>query len=166
MRSSQLNFFLTRIDQEELLTKLDPLETFVYLESTARDGSLRILESAEINKMGSDRLRIFISLAKYVDEITLEQSSATMFIDDLRSPVVEFSRCYQDDQCIRRGRFYFAKSYLDRRALVYKDQEFLEWGNSLISRARGILKKEPESFAYFGREAFRLKGLGLKMELG
>lgn len=117
MRSSQVNFFLTRIDQAELLTKLDPLGTFVYLESTARDGSLGILESAEINKMGSDRLTIFISLAKHVDEIILKQSSATMFIDDLRSPVVEFSRCYQDDHCIRRGRLYFAKSYFDRRTL-------------------------------------------------
>jgi len=165
MKSSQLNFFLTDNDQAELLENLDPLGTFVYVESLSRDGSLGILESAEIKRMGTDGLKIFISLAKYVNEIILKQSSTATFVDDLRSPVVEFSRCYQDDQLVRRGRFYFAKSYFDRRAQVDKDQEFLEWGNSLVSRTRRLLKRDPESFAYFGREALRLKELGLRMEL-
>lgn len=167
MRSSQVNFFLTKNDQAELLADLDPRGTFVYVESLSRDGSLGILESAEIKRMGTDRLKIFISLAKYFNEIVLGQSSTAAFVDVSKSPVVEFGRCYQDDQCIRRGRFYFVKGYFDQRASpVDKAQEFLEWGNSLVSRTRRTLKRDPESFAYFGREALRLKGLGLKMELG
>src|SRR6266702_3284949 len=165
MRSSQLNFFLTRNDQAELLAKLDPLGTFVYVESISQDGSLKILESAEIRKMGSERLKIFISLAKHVNNITFDQSPTTVFIDNLRSPVVEFGRCYQDDQCIRRGRFYFIKGYFDQRAaLICKDEEFLKWGNSLISKTRRILKRDPESLTYFGPEALRWTESGFKMD--
>jgi hypothetical protein len=77
--------------------------------------------------------------------------------------VVAFSRCYQDDQLIRRGRFYFVKSYFDARALVDKDDGFLKWGNSLMTRARRMLSKDPNSFEYYGPEALRLKDMGLKM---
>jgi hypothetical protein len=166
MRSSQLNFFLTKNDQAELLGKLDPLGSFRYVESMSQDGSPRMLETAEIGQMGSERLKIFVTQSNYINKILFEQLTNAAFVDELRSPVIAFSRCYQDDQCIRRGRFYFVKSHFDARALINKDDDFLKWGNSLITRARRMLKKDPKSFEYFGPEALRLKGVGLKMDLG
>jgi hypothetical protein len=165
MRSSQLNFFLTRSDQAELLRRLDPQGSFLYVESISQDGSLRMLEGAEIKKMGSERLKIFITLSQLIDKIVVVQSVDPAFVDVLRSPVVEFSRCYQDDRLIRSGRFYFIRSYFDERAVIEKDDAFLQWSNSLLSRARRMLKKDPKSFAYFGPEALRLKDAGFKMDL-
>jgi hypothetical protein len=116
--------------------------------------------------MGSERLKILTTLPKYLSDIILRQSSNLAYVDTLRSPVVEFSRCYQDDQCIRRGRFYVVRSYFDERTLVKKDAEFLKWSEALISKTRRALTRDPESFAYFGSEALRLRQSGLKMEIG
>jgi hypothetical protein len=166
MRSSQLNFFLTRSDQAELLRKLDPLGSFVYVEDLSQDGSPQMLESGEIRQMGAERLKIFITLSPHSNRIVFKQATNVAYVDELRSPVVAFSRCYQDDQRIGRGRFYFVKSYFDERVVVDKDEDFLKWGTSLISRARRMLARDPKSFAYFGPEALRLKDEGVKMELG
>jgi hypothetical protein len=166
MTSSQLNFFLTRNDQAELLRKLDPLGKFVYVESISQNGSLRILERAEITKMGSERLKIFITLPKYLNNIILVQLPASAFVDVLRSPVIEFSRCYQDGKCMRRGRFYFIRRHFDESTEITKDEEFLKWSNSLILKARRVLRRDPESFAYFGSEALQLKDMGFKMDMG
>jgi hypothetical protein len=166
MRSSQVNFFLTRTDQAELLRTIDRLNSFVYVEAVSQDGSPRILESPEVRKMGSERLKIFVARPEHASTIILRQSSKDAFVDVLRSPAVEFSRCYQDDHCIRRGRFYVVRSYFDERTVVKKDGEFLKWSEALISRTRRALTRDSKSFAYFGSQALRLKESGLKMELG
>lgn len=166
MRSSQLNFFLTQNDQAELLAELDLLGSFVYIESTSESGALRILGSAEIKKMGSEPLKIGVTLSRYVDKIDLIRSGVRAFADIDASPLIEFGRCYQDEECIRRGRFYFVKRFVAARGVVNKDEEFVKWGNSLISRARRVLKRDSVSSAYFGSEALRLVSEGIKPAVG
>ena len=113
--------------------------------------------------MGFEHLKIYVTQSQYIDRIIFKRSANAAFVDELRSPVVEFSRCYQDDQLIRRGRLYFVNGYFDASGLINKDDDFLKWGNSLMRRARRMLRKDPNSFEYFGPEALRLKEMGLKM---
>jgi len=163
MRSSQVNFYLTRDDQAELVKKLDPHGSFIYIARLSQDGSPQRVESAEIRQMGFEHLKIYVTQSQYIDRIIFKRSANAAFVDELRSPVVEFSRCYQDDQLIRRGRLYFVNGYFDASGLINKDDDFLKWGNSLMRRARRMLRKDPNSFEYFGPEALRLKEMGLKM---
>jgi hypothetical protein len=163
MKSSQINFFLTMNDQADLLAKLDPLGEVVYLESISEHGVLQVLKSAEIKYVGAERLKIFMTRSRYVDRIVLDQSQTAAFADIARSPLVEFSRCYQDQQLIRRGRFYFVKDFTDQHgAIVRKDEEFVRWGNMLVSSARRLLKRDSTSLAYFGSEALQLVNDGLR----
>ena len=131
---SQINFFITRNDQAELIRQLGGLGNFVCLDTISLDGAPRILESAEINEMGHEPLQIFIALQKNVSDIVLKELLHVTFrsVDVVRSPVVEFARCYQDEHCVRRGRLYFIKGYYDQSAIFSKDEEFLKWGDGLI----------------------------------
>jgi hypothetical protein len=114
--------------------------------------------------MGAEALKIFVTLPKYLDSIVLERAGPIEFVDLLSSPVIEFCRCYQDEQLIRRGRFYFITSYQERYGVAKKDDEFLKWGSLLVSRTRRTLRRDSGSLAYFGSEALQLKAAGLKMD--
>jgi hypothetical protein len=50
MKSNQLNFFLTRNDQAELVAKLDPLGEFVYVGGVSMDGTMQLPDSADVVK--------------------------------------------------------------------------------------------------------------------
>jgi hypothetical protein len=167
MKSRQVNFFLTPNDQAELMGQLAGLGKFVCLAAVSQDSSPRILESAEIKEMGREPLQIFIALQKNVGDIFFRELRTVTFrsVDVVRSPVIKFSRCYQDERCIRRGRLYVINSYYDQNAVISKDEEFLKWSDRLISKTRKVLRRL-EPLTHIGPEALRLKEAGLKINLG
>jgi hypothetical protein len=164
MKSSQINFFLTANDQAELLKKLDPLDSFIYVARSLKDGAASTLESAKIGRMGRDPLTILVTLQEFIKNVSVSETAGSELIDVLTAPVIEFSRCYVNEQYIRRGRFYVIKSYLDYRSIeISKDKKFVEWGESVMSKTRRLLKRDTASLAYLGPEAEQLKETGLKM---
>ena len=168
MKSRQINFFLTTADQADLINSLDPLGEFVYVRNVSRDGTPEILESASIATATNESLQIYIAQLREIKNIVFQRLPNVTFssIDVVRSPVVQFVRCYQDERCIRRGRLYFVTAYYDRRQQIEIDEVFLSWARKIVARARRVLKKEDGSLIYYGKQALHLKQAGITMDLG
>ena len=62
-------------------------------------------------------------------------------IDDLSSPVIEFSRCFFDDTVLRLGRAYFATDLRFRPELASPD--FVKWGDRVLARIKKTLRRAP-----------------------
>ena len=168
MHSKQVNFYLTANDQARLLTCLrESVGEFTIVESIAEGDEPHPLEIAEVKRMGVDRLKLYLVRPDDVGAIKLNilRSQVYKAVDVVRSPVVEFARCYHADGRLRRGRMYFVTAYYDERVLLHKDSAFLDWATALIATARKRLKKEPSLSSYVGEEARRLKETGEKFVL-
>jgi len=132
------------------------------VDSIAESTEPRILKTTEIERMGQERLTVFLVRPADLGAVklnTLHDSPPTT-IDDLRSPVVEFARCYRDAKGLGRGRLYAVAAYYEDDRLVSKDITFTRWATALMAVARRTLAKDPASFFYFGPEALRLKADG------
>jgi hypothetical protein len=166
MRSRQVTFFLTPKDQAELLSKLDPSGQFVYLASHYSNGQMQILQTPVVQQMGQEALTIYIARTDDLDTIVSTGREQFLSIDVLRSPVIEFSRCYMGERHMSDGRFYVVNSYFDQHGqIARKDDGFLRWAERLVSKTRRSLTKDPDSFAYFGAEALQLRSTGIKASL-
>jgi hypothetical protein len=163
MHSKQLNFYLTANDQAALLTRLRRnVGDFTIVESITERDEPHPVKSAAIKRMGVDRLKLYLARSDDIGAIELNvlSNQPHKTLNVVRSPVVEFIRCYHADGRLRRGRMYFVTAYYDERVLFYKERAFLDWATALIVTARKGLKRDPSSSGYVGEEARRLKETG------
>jgi hypothetical protein len=162
MKSRQLNFFLTQADQERLIKTLLEIEDFSIVESIALGKLPKILESASIKEMGNERLKVFLLNNGDMKNLVLTEypNQPYKFVDVVRSPAIEFVRCYVEENIIRRGRFYFVKEYIDNGVPKKKPDPFLEWGNQLLKLCRMHLIQSADNLVYLGPEALKLKERG------
>ena len=165
MRSRQINFFLTAFDQASLLERFSDRGDFAIVNPVSPNGAPHLLETAEIKAMGTDRLAIFLVQRDRIDDIQFKFIAKQTYyiVDVVRSPVIEFDRCYHHANRLNRGRLYFVTAYFDERILIRKDEAFVAWTSSLIAIARRKLRKDPKSFFYFGEDALKLKEVGTEM---
>jgi hypothetical protein len=167
MNSRQVNFFLTARDQAELLTQLAAVGDFIVVAGTTKSGGVNRLESAEIKQMGVDRLQVYLMRPNDIGGVRFHDVPKMGYksVDVLRSPVVEFDRCYHAEGLLRRGRLYVVTAFYDGMELTRKDGAFLQWAGALIKTARRKLTKDPRSFFYFGADALRCREAGTTMEM-
>src|SRR5262245_8694059 len=126
MNSSQINFFLTTADQASLMKHFEARGAFIVVHSRAQDNSVRLLKTAEIKKMGTEPLTVYLARPCDVGAVQLNvlQQQAYSTIDVVRSPVIQFTRCFHLENRPRRGRLYFMTAYYDGAVLIKKDGAF------------------------------------------
>ena len=72
-------------------------------------------------------------------------------IDDLRSPVVEFSTCFFDGAKMRSGRVYFQTSYYAETGQpVIKPDSFVKWARCVLAAVKKTLHRDPTTGNYVG----------------
>jgi hypothetical protein len=162
MNSRQINFFLTATDQAELLIRLGSKGDYVIVHACTQDERLYLLENAVVKEMGVEPLTVYLVRSTDIDAIQLNvvPNQPYKSIDVVRSPVIQFSRCYHAGGRLRRGRLYFVTAYYDGGEKTKKEKAFLKWAIDLITIARRNLLKEPGSLFYFGGDALRAKEAG------
>jgi len=160
MNSRQINFYLTSRDLLGLENQLRTKTEFLIVESVTRQARPEILDSLAIRNPEQDRLKICLVQRTKLDEIRLRDvpGQELKFVDELRSPVVEFIRCYETKKKIRAGRLYFVSRYFDPDGhLVSKDSGFVQWADGLLNLAKRRLRKDESSIYYYGQEAYDLR---------
>lgn len=147
MSSRQVNFYVHPDEQEWFEGRLAKAGPFVIVLGVAHDGRPQFGTTSVIKEFGKEDLKIFLVRQDDVGSVgALTAPNRTeLFVDDLRSPVVEFSRCYFDGRLLRRGRLYFAESYYnEQNQLVRKPQAFVSWGRQLISEVTRSLERRAD----------------------
>lgn len=162
----QVNFYLTQMDQVDLERKIRSHGEFFSIGAKTTNGKPQILDSTVIKNMGREYLAIYLVRPSDLTAIRWtglsEQDHKS--VDEQRSPVIEFVRCYQGPDYLTRGRLYYQGTYFDSDGnVVSKNQEFLTWADSVIKLVRRVLSKGPGS-EYLGPQVRELceKGFQLK----
>lgn len=76
-----------------------------------------MLAGVENIRMGVDDLTVYLCRKGEIDQVITRKIPGKDYwtIEERPSPVVEFTRCYEENGLVRRGRFYFQSTYYDER---------------------------------------------------
>ena len=159
MRSRQINFFIVPEDFPEIRSFLlqnnicaipQPLPS----AAIAYTKELTAPKEKEFDK-------VFLSNLSFLDNIKVDYIAKQNYylIDDLRSPVIEFSRGgahFGNPGILDSGRLYFTTSYYDGSGtLVWKDEKFISWAQKVRARfTKQFLKHKIDSH-YLSANAFK-----------
>ena len=114
---------------------------------------------ARVEHMGKTPLTLYLARPADVGAVAFREVAEQGYwtVDDLRSPVVELTRCYFDGKMLRSGRLFYETGYYGGDgAWVDKPKAFLAWAEALLGAARKALRREPRLDAYLGPEAREL----------
>ena len=152
MKSRQLNFYLNMHDQFILDAKIQNVENTVFCKYLSPNKSPVFLKTTKIDDMGNEYLKILILREQDIDKLIFREIKDTdsFSINTIKSPVLEYSRCFVSDDLIRRGRLYFIKTYYnEQESLIEKEPCFVAWASRVIKEARGgLILEKPRN--YFG----------------
>lgn len=147
MKSKQINFYILPEEQEWFESQLRQQGEFVVIRDLSSLSAPELADSTVVHEMGKERLRIYLARSSDVSCIVGRPipAKSAWSIDEIRSPVVEFSRCYFDGRSLlRRGRLYVVTNYYDGDCFVEKPTEFLDWAKSLLAIARRELVRRQD----------------------
>jgi hypothetical protein len=154
MSSRQVNFYVHPEEQEWLEERLEGAGQFTIVRGLDESGRAKLSSTTVIKEFGKEDLKIYLVRPEDVDRICSvgAPNRVERFVDDLRSPVVEFSRCYFDERVLRRGRLYMVDSYYDDfDRLTKKPADFVAWGRKLIDVVRNSLERRSDGDYVSGR---------------
>ena len=157
----QVNFFLLAGDLIALEAEIGRIEPFVVLHSRSKSKEVRRLGGFGPDKAGEDWLHLFLVRPDDAANVVTQHVSAQGYwsIDALRSPVIEFQRCFFDGKSLRRGRAYFVDKYYDsNRVLAQKPEAFSKWAQAVLGVIRRKLHRQGPD--YFGDDAKRWASSG------
>lgn len=164
MHGRQINFFLSIEDQRALNDLLSRDKELVFADALPNERNVRIRSSSIVSRMGEERLKIFLIRRSDLPEIQyLAQGAMGFDVDILRSPTIEYSRCYVADGIIRRGRMYYkARYYGADNNEIDKSADFLTWAAGLFKSATRLVTRT-EDGDYVGRGAATAQANGVKL---
>jgi hypothetical protein len=147
----QINFYISPKEMEQRLRNLGPL---AIIHSRSASASPRILTSLDVEEEGRPWLFLFLARPEDLRGVVLKNvpSQGYWIVDVLRSPAIEFTRCFFDGRILRRGRAYWVDGfYGDDQSWVDKGSAFKSWAASARSAIKKHLKRHGTD--YIGRDA-------------
>jgi hypothetical protein len=163
MMGRQINFFLTPEDLaawEEKIRQSVPISLFEY---RSESGKPEVLKFAAICNMGVSWLTIGLCNPDHLSDIHFKQVQSQSYrtLDLFRSPAIELSRCFYDGTKLRRGRLYYIRDYYSESGeLVKRPSSFNEWAKSVFKITVKGLFRDPDLYAYIGKNALELRENG------
>jgi hypothetical protein len=150
----QVNFFMHPDDLAEFDAWLRNRDETVVLADCSQTPMPQLLSSVSIGRMGEESLRVFLVRSTDLPNVISRSiPNRGYLIDGLRSPVVEFSRCYFDDKLLRRGRLYYDPGFWDeKKQWKTKVAAFSRWADAILRRIRSAYKTK-QSSSYVGPSA-------------
>lgn len=150
----QVNFYLCPTDLRSIECTLREVGPLTILHSRSSNPKPRNVESLELNENGQLWLYFYLVRPEDIRSVTMTHIPAQAYwtVDVLRSPVVEFNRCFFDEIVLRRGRLYYIdKFYGSDGTTLEKPMEFVTWAKSLLLTTKKALKRHGSD--YIGPDA-------------
>lgn len=121
-----------------------------------KEPRLDFFSDFQLRKPGKENLRVYLTRQEDLQSVVIRPSgNGRMWtIDDLRSPVIQFDRCYFDGKIIRKGRFFYDLSWFGSNGkIVSKSEGFQKWAQQMFAFCRKKLVRNAELDAYVGASA-------------
>lgn len=150
----QVNYYLGPEDFRELEQRLRKIHPMAVIHSRSPSAVPRVVSSFEVED--GDALWLFFFLVREddIDAVRLTEVPTQHYwsVDESRSPVIQFMRCFFDGKVLRRGRLYYNDGYWNAdKVWTSKPEPFRKWARSVLAATRRML--QPMDGEYIGREA-------------
>jgi len=155
MNSSQVNFFM-HPDDIESFGKYLAENNIVSINQPQFTAELKI--AASIAEIAENEWWLGCFLVRKPDISIIKneffKKPNYYLINEIESPVIEFSRCLFDGKVLRAGRLYFIKAFYDSTdKLVYKSEEFIACSQTVLKWIKKHYKRDIETGFYFSPKA-------------
>lgn len=157
MMGRQVNFFMNNDDLAEFEKRLLDKHDALFLQPVFSSPTMNILSSLVIPETENVHRSCYLCRKQDRDQIVFKEvvptnpkiSSYWSVISD-SSPIIEFDRCYWNNEFIRRGRLYFVVRQYVQHGLAEKPQDFLAWGDNILRWVRRNYLRETTFGFYIG----------------
>ncbi len=161
----QITFYLDKEDSSALEARLRRMGPLVILHRRSMTGRPRQLASTDLYEEGQSNLFYCLVRPEDLDKVTMEYVPAQKhwMIDTLRSPIIEYDRCYTDERLIRRGRMYYTDGFYDEKEeWKEKTTDYLTWAKKILMLGKKTLVRDGHD--YLGPTASDLIAQGKKIK--
>lgn len=151
----QIKVILTPADTVELERGLKVLNIAV-IPYVLPSRHLLLRPSMSVADMEREDLLVYLAREERLSQLQLRQlaNDEGWTIDSRRSPVVEFSRCFFDENVLRQGRLFYEDRYFGTNGeCVEKDKGFTDWARDLFRTVKKHLKRRADLSGYLGPQA-------------
>jgi hypothetical protein len=124
---------------------------------------VRKLSALDPERAGEDWLHLFLVRPEDLDRVVTQHVAVQGYwvVDVLRSPVIEFQRCFFDGKELRRGRAYFVDKYYDSSdALIQKPETFRKWAQTVLRAIRQSLERKGSDYIGYDAKQWLSTGKG------
>jgi len=152
----QINFFAASEDFTYIEQEIRRIEPLAVLHSRSNTATPRSVPSVDLQDDSQQWLFFYLVRESDLPMVVTEHVPAQGYwtIDALRSPVVEFDRCYFDGRILRRGRVYYVDGFFGSgEAWVEKPEGFRLWAKAILKTIKKCLTKRGSD--YIGDGALR-----------
>ena len=153
----QVNFYLTPPDVAALEEALRNIEPMIVLHSRSNAPEPRVLNNLNLAEDGKTWLFFYLVRASDLTDVEMchVPEQGYWSIDVIKSPVVQFNRCFLDDKILRRGRVYYVeKFYGNDNEIVSKSESFRNWAKTIQKVTKSNLKKYGPDYIGKGAEVW------------
>jgi len=148
----QLKVLLLPEDVASLEIGLAPLDP-KWIPYGLQSSRLTTIPTAKLQHSGKEDLKLYLAREEDLNLIRIRSlgDSSGWTVDSLRSPVVEFSRCFFDGVTLVAGRFFYDLAFLDQGgSCIHKEAGFLTWAEHVFRVLRKTLCRHTTFDAYVG----------------
>jgi hypothetical protein len=165
---SQINFYLSNVDHQNLVRELSKVSGISYVlpPLTTADLEPRDLSSLQPWKPGEHAPYLFLREQRPVFRLGPNgPKQLSYYVDETRSPVVEYLRAIQREHEIQRGRLYYTSRYTGDDGYIHeKPAEFIKFAKAVFKIAKTFCSARHEGF-YVGPDAAILQSKGFTLPL-
>jgi hypothetical protein len=160
--AKQISLFLTPSDTEVLESAIRARASLQAVDGRSSGPAATLMKHLVVEDMGNTWLRVCLVRPDDIADLRFAEVASQGYwaVDVLRSPVIEFWRCYFDGRILRSGRLFFETGYFEGDAWVDKPAFFLLWADDVFRTAKKALKREASLDSYLGEEAWSLRTAG------
>lgn len=161
-KSKQINFFMDLNDLSAFDEYIHSLRDVAIIKLPLQRSQLNCSNTV-LNQSDEEWIDVYLTKHQYLEDVLIQFVEAQNYwvIDELRSPVVQFLRCYRGETYIRRGRLYLVTEYYNEQGLAEtKPHEFIDFGTTLINWIRTNYATDQSTGFYLGPNAETLAATG------
>jgi len=140
--SKQVTFYLLPDDITLFEAELKAMEDVVFIAEPMYENKLLIVDTLLPQK--NEWRSVSLARKDYLDRVYLKHIDTQNYwlIEDLKSEVIEFSRCYLDGNTLRRGRLYTITGYYNEVSeWKERDPEFIKWVDRIYRKFKKTFKR-------------------------
>jgi hypothetical protein len=150
----QVNFYFTGVDTESFDGLLRERSDCAIIKLPQKTNSLVLSEDSLFHTQ-SEWLKLYLTGSGFMNDVKSKYIAAQSYwlIDDLRSPVLEYTRSAMHDKTLRRGRIFFEPGYFDVAGKwTDKDPEFVAWAMAIMELVEVVSVRKDSSGTYIGAD--------------